>query len=341
MYNIRMFEEIKRQFSSVKILITLLIIAIGIYIFQTTWQLLSLFSDIFIILISAWLISFVLKPIVDYAEKKTGIKKFYVAIIVYVLFLGMLGTMLFIIIPSIVVQSQRLLIVMPKFLANYPVVFVSKFGDLASNILSNSVIVLPYIANILLSVFLAVIISFYFITDREKILHEFYTVLPKRWHKDALFIQTTIDNTFASFLRVQLYFAVLSGIVTWLTLLIFRVDFAATSGFAAGIFTIVPFLGPVLALIPPLLVCIITGSPQIFFVIAVLIIAQQIIFNVIGPKLMGNAFKMHPVIVLLSFIVGYKIAGGIGAIFAVPVLGILLVLIHRISRHFINPDVKD
>lgn len=332
-----MLDEFKKHISSIKILVTLLIIAVGIYIFQTTWQFLAFFSDVFLMLISAWLLSFILEPIVEYTSKKTHIKKLYGALIIYVLFLGILVAMLFIIIPSIAVQTQRLLLITPKLLVNYPA-FVSKFADVASAILSNSLSAVPYVANFFLSVFLAVIISFYFIVDKDHIMREFYSILPKRWHKDAQFIQITIDNTFESFLRVQLYFAILSGVVTWLVLLLFRVDFAAISGFAAGVLTIVPFLGPVLALIPPLFVCIVTGSPQMFFVIAVLIITQQIIFNVIGPKLMGNAFKLHPVIVLLSFIVGYKIAGGVGAIFAVPVLGVLIVSIHRISRHFINPE---
>ncbi|MDE2590043.1 MAG: AI-2E family transporter, partial [Patescibacteria group bacterium] len=91
---------------------------------------------------------------------------------------------------------------------------------------------------------------------------------------------------------------------------------------------------------PPVAVAAIIDPTRAIIVAIAILVVQQIIFNVIGPRMMGKAFKMHPIIVLLSFLVGYKIAGGAGAVFAIPVLGILIVVIHRLSRHFINPEEK-
>jgi len=63
---------------------------------------------------------------------------------------------------------------------------------------------------------------------------------------------------------------------------------------------------------------------------------QQIIFNIVAPRVMGKALQLHPVVVLLSFLIGYKVAGGFGVIFAVPVLGVLFVILHNIGHHFLD-----
>jgi predicted PurR-regulated permease PerM len=72
-------------------------------------------------------------------------------------------------------------------------------------------------------------------------------------------------------------------------------------------------------------------------IFAILLIVQQIMLNYLGPKLMGKAFKLHPIIVLLSFIVGYKIAGAFGAIFIVPILAILVIVFKELEHYFVNP----
>jgi predicted PurR-regulated permease PerM len=151
------------------------------------------------------------------------------------------------------------------------------------------------------------------------------------------FVENVIETTFASFLRVQLVFGILAGVVTWIVMIVFHVEFALSTSVIAGVLTIVPLLGPVLGLIPTLLVCAFFSQNVLIPVVISLLVAQQIIFNVIGPRLLGNAFKLHPVIVLLSFLVGFKLAGTAGAIFAVPALGIIVIVLHRLSKHFLNP----
>jgi predicted PurR-regulated permease PerM len=220
-------------------------------------------------------------------------------------------------------------------MANYPVLFNSLNGLLSGGI-TTSLVVIPSVANFLFYAVLTLIISFYFITDKENISAEIYNLTPNSWHKEMKYVSQIIDTTFASFLRVQLVFGVLAGIFTWVILMLFHVDFAVSAALLAGILTLVPLLGPVLGIIPPLLVTLFFAANSVIPVFILLLIIQQIIFNVIGPKLLSNAFKIHPVVVLLSFIVGLKLAGGIGAVLAVPVLGIATIVIHRVSKHFLS-----
>lgn len=335
-----MFQEIKKQFSSINILITLLIIAVGIYIFQNVWQVMGVFSDVFIILISAWLVSFILDPFVNKISKMLYINKLTSAIIIYILLFGLIGVVFFLFIPLVGTQLQGLLVVLPKYLASYPA-FINRWGDFVSSSLNNWLSYIPSVAGFLLNLFITLIVSFYFVVDKDKINNEMFNLIPKKWHKDALFVQEVIDNVFASFLRMQILFAILVGIATWIVLRVFNVDFAASTALISGILTIIPLVGMVLAIIPPILVALLADPTRALFVFLSLLIMDQIIYNIFGSKILGKAFKLHPVIVLLSFIVGYKIAGGAGAIFAVPVLGILVVVIHRLGQHFLRNKESD
>jgi predicted PurR-regulated permease PerM len=56
---------------------------------------------------------------------------------------------------------------------------------------------------------------------------------------------------------------------------------------------------------------------------------------------MGKAFKLHPIIILLSFVIGAKIAGPLGAVFAIPVLGIIGIIFRELGHYFINPQKSD
>lgn len=331
-----MLDELKKQFTSVQILITLLIVAVGIYIFQVAWQVLGQFSDIFVLLISSWLISFILEPAVENTTRITKFPKVISALTVYLVLLGLVTVVVFLFVPIVSLQYIGLTKILTKYFASYPGI-INKWGDLVNSSLTNSLAYIPSVANFFFSFFIVLIISFYFIIDKQRINTELMNFIPQKWHKDTRSIQQLIDNTFASFLRVQLLFGVLAGVTTWLVLILFHIEFAASTAVLAGIFALVPLLGPVLSIIPPILVVLITTPGQALVIFIALLIVQQIIYNVLGPKILGNVFKLHPVVVLLSFIIGYKLAGPAGAIFAVPVLGILFVLIHRLSHYFIHP----
>lgn len=330
-----MLDELKKHAFSIKILITLSIAALGIHLFQLVWSILGNFSDVFIILICSWLLSFILEPLVLGLNRITKIPKVASALVVYICFFGVMGVIFFLFIPIVYAQLQGLFTVLPKYLSGYPS-FVNKWGEILTNSLDSSIFIIPSVAQFIFNTVLIFIISFYFVLDKTRINQEFIALIPKKWHKEIEFIEEVIDSSFASFIRVQLLFGLMAGVATWIVLRIFNVDFALSTSFVAGVLTIVPFLGPFLGIIPPVIISFVTDPGRGLFVFIVLLIAQQIIFNVIGPKLLGKALKMHPIVVLLSFIVGYKIAGGIGAVFAIPVLGTIILVAHRIGKHFLH-----
>lgn len=334
-----MLEEIKKEFTPLKLLVILLTIAVLIYLLQILWQFLGNFSDIIIILVFAWLLSFILEPLVDLISKFSKLPKVWSALTVYIFFGILFSVMVFIFIPLVITQFESLSKIVPTYLVSYPKV-VQTWNNAVTNSVDTLISIVPSLATVFVNIILILFLSFYLIIDKDRINDEIYKLAPRTWHKNLKFIQTVIDETFASFLQIQVIFGIIAGISTWIVLRLFSVDFAASIALLAGILTIIPLIGPILALIPPVFISLATNpnnATAALLIFAILLLIQQIIFNFIGPKLMGRAFKLHPIIVFLSIILGFKIAGPLGAIFVVPVLGIFVIVLKQLGHYFINP----
>jgi len=117
-----------------------------------------------------------------------------------------------------------------------------------------------------------------------------------------------------------------------------RVDFAASTAFLSGLLAMVPMLGPIFGIIPPIFIAFIVDPFKALIVFIILILVQQLIFNIWGPRLIGRKFSIHPVIVLLSFVIGLRVAGIMGAILAIPILGIISLIIRDLGHRFISSD---
>ncbi|MCL5746703.1 MAG: AI-2E family transporter [Patescibacteria group bacterium] len=330
-----MFKDVQKESSLLRILILLLILAVGIYIFNIIWQLLQSVGNIIIILLISWLLSFILEPIVALISRTSRIPKTISAVIVYLLLLIIIAAAVLLFIPTITAESKTLADFIPKYLNEAPK-FVRRWADTMTSFLDNSISLIPSVAQFSFYVFIVFLFSFYFVVDKEKINRELLYIAPRKWHDKIKFTQAVIEQTFASFLRIQLIFAGLAGFSTWIIFRIFNIHSAASIAFLSGIFAFIPLIGPVLALIPPIFFTFPVNPTQSLVIFAILLVTQQIIFNIIGPKLFGKAFKLHPVIVLLSFLLGFQIAGGIGAIFAIPIIGILVITTRDLFHHLVE-----
>lgn len=329
-----MMDSWKKQLGSTHLLIILLSIAVSIYLLQMLWQVLGIFSDAIIVVFSAWIVSFILEPLVERVKNITKLPKTASAGIVYTLFFGLLIVTVVLFIPAFTYQMTTLTKLIPKYVGSFPI-FVNQFTSNSVGYIQNSLPLIPSVAQFLFTIFIVLIISFYFVVDKDHMQKELYNLVPTKWRHHADFFGNLVEITFGSFLRVQLVFGIVAGIATWIVLRALGIEFAASTAVLSGILTTIPLLGPILGIIPPVFVAFLTDPTRALIIFLILLAMQQVLFNIVGPKLLGNALKLHPVVVLLSFIVGYKLLGPLGAVFAVPVLGILVVILHRMGRHFL------
>ena len=115
-----MLDEFKKGFTLFRLLVILLTIAVSLYLLQILWQFLGNFSDIIIVVVMAWLLSFILEPLVNFISMITKLPKFFSALITYAFFAIVITAMVFIFIPVVTGQFQSLSTLIPHYLSSYP-----------------------------------------------------------------------------------------------------------------------------------------------------------------------------------------------------------------------------
>lgn len=144
-----------------------------------------------------------------------------------------------------------------------------------------------------------------------------------------------LDQVWKSFFRGQLLLAGIIGTVVTIATTILGMQGALVLGILAGVMEVIPNLGPVLSMIPAVLVALVQGPPAwlhvsnlIFalIVVGVYFAIQQLENNILVPRIMGRSLNLHPLIVLLGVVVGASFAGVLGAFLSGPVLASLKVL---------------
>jgi predicted PurR-regulated permease PerM len=205
-----------------------------------------------------------------------------------------------------------------------------------SNNFSTSAII-NFITNLggsLLSIVLGIVVSIYLLKDKaffirlwRKTLH---VILPMRANAIVTETLRDINKVVSQFLRGQLLDALLIAILSSIAFSIIGLEFAVFLGSFAGICNIIPYFGPIISIIPAALVGLITeGLSQAFFATLAMIIVQQIDANILYPRIVGSTVGLHPLFVLISVTVGGYYAGILGMVLAVPIAGIIKVLLMK------------
>ncbi len=319
-----MFGQIKKELTSLKLLVFLITTAVIIYLVQFLLEFLREFSDIIWIFILGWLISFVLEPIVDLFTKYLRLPREFATGLVFIL-LALLIILAFVaFVPNIISQFSSLGKVLPEFLETSPPLVQRVFQNFVDS-LNNSSDLIPSVTQFFMNLVIMLILSFYLVLDKENLNRRLFKIAPFKYHETIRFIQKVIDRSFASFVRIQVLWGVLGGIITFIVLKLFDVSFASSTAILAGVLTAVPVIGPIIGVFPPLLIALVDKPDQAIIIFLVIFITQQFIFNVFGPKIIGRAFNINPILVIFSLLIGIKIAGAIGAVLAIPVISILLI----------------
>ena len=129
-----------------------------------------------------------------------------------------------------------------------------------------------------------------------------------------------VNQVVGSYVRAQLLSATIVGLLVFVGLSIFGIEFAATLGLVAGLFGLIPIIGPLLGAVPGLLVTLASSPQQIIWVALVYVAVQLIENNLIAPRIQGSAVRLNPAIIMATLVLASEIAGLWGVIVAVPLV---------------------
>lgn len=175
--------------------------------------------------------------------------------------------------------------------------------------------------------FLVLMVAAFILVDLDRIQGFLRSLVPDRYRGDYDRIVTGIDRGLSGVIRGQLLICLINGLLTYFGLLIFKVKYAPLLGAIAAVMSLIPIFGSILSSVPIVVVALISSATldikKGLFVLGWIILIHLIEANFLNPKIMGNAAKIHPVLVVFALIAGEHGYGLVGALFAVPVASII------------------
>lgn len=195
-----------------------------------------------------------------------------------------------------------------------------------------------------MNVLLACVIAFYLLQDKTRacaLMHKVIrSILPSKIYAQAEVLGRDIDYVFSGYIRGQIIDASIIAVLTSIALTVIQLDFAIIIGLIAGVFNLIPYFGPVVGFILAGIIGVLDPNPMkaVYGVLALMII-QQIDGWFIVPKVVGECVKLHPIVVLLSILIGGNLFGLVGMLIGVPVAAFIrLVLLRYLSDIFPDGD---
>jgi predicted PurR-regulated permease PerM len=179
--------------------------------------------------------------------------------------------------------------------------------------------------------FFTLMIGAFILIDLEKVHAFLRSLFPLNVRDDYDVIIAGIDRGLSGVIRGQLLICVINGMLTYIGLLIFGVKYGLILAIVAGLMSLIPIFGSILSSVPIVIVALASGESgiDVFRGIAMTLWIIGIHFieaNVLNPKIIGTAAKIHPVLVIFSLFLGEHAYGLVGALLAVPVLSAISVV---------------
>jgi len=178
------------------------------------------------------------------------------------------------------------------------------------------------------------VIMFYFMKDGDKIAHGAKKMVLPKWRSWVFPLSEKIDGVLGGFIRGQLLVAFLIGVLSAIALLILGVEYWLILGMLAGIGDLIPYIGPFLGAIPAVFIALTTDPWKAVWVIVAFLIIQQLEGNLISPKIVGHSVGLHPALIIFMLLVGGALWGLVGLLVAVPLAGVIKVLLEAILDWF-------
>ena len=301
------------------------------------------FTQILLILFVAWLLAFVLSPVVRWFSERLGIGRGGAIGLVYGATLISSGFLLFYAASALAADLAKMAADFPLTRAriegtlggwsdllafgNFQPDLAELYRDAEAAIVASAGSVLGEVPEVTFSVLgslvLVVILSLYMLADSERILAKFERVVPTRYADEAEMLERSVSTAFGGFLRAQLILAAIQTALTIAAVMLLELPYGFLIVATSALAMLIPFFGPPLALVPPIVATAIFNPGWVIVVAILLLVVQTLLVNYVQPRLMREALGMHPILVLVGLLVGSQIAGLWGALFGIPILAVL------------------
>ena len=306
------------------------------------------FGDIVLVFFLAWLLAFILSPVVAGLTRLLPfLPRVGAVVLVYAALVGAIVLAVVVVAGALAQSISDFVASVPTLREDLPIllapwqdrlnglgldqidleqqanIFLDNIADyavqLAGPVQQLAVASLGAVGNLLI----VLILSLYMVVDREAMVSFLFRVVPPAYKEETRLLESSVSRSFGGFLRGQAILGVVYAAVAALTSAVLDIPYLPVTTAIAGVLMAIPFFGPFLAWAPPVTVALLVPGDDAFAAFILMAIGWLIVMNALQPRLMQEAVGIHPIVVLGSVLIGSKIAGVTGAIFGIPIAAVI------------------
>lgn len=316
---------------------------IAIFVFYVIY----LAKDIVLWFFFGLAISVLLEPGINFL-RKLRLPKFAAVLFIYLSIFGILGLLVYLTAPIFIFELKQFSQQIPDYFEKISPVLrqagvdaAQSFGDFIEFLTGRLEQSSKGIVNALMAFFggvsaaIFILTIAFFLSLEDKAPERFLQILlPKKYEEQIITLFERAQNKVAGWFGARVLACIFVGVASFIVFYIFGVKYTFLLALVSGTLNFVPFIGPLITFV--LLISFIAVSSgswlTIIYVLIAIIIIQLIENSLLTPILMKKMINLPPVLVLISLLIGAKLFGFLGTIFAVPVSGI----IYEFTREFLE-----
>lgn len=318
-------------------------------------EVLSGFSSIIATLFLAWLLAFLLSPLIKLFQRRTPLQ--HGGAVAAAFGVAIMGLALFLIFVAAIMVRD-----LAQFIASWPQVqadletnlehiqsllwfsepnlvvildgAIAQVGSLGGDLSSIAGSIAAGAFSVIGSSVLIVLLALFMAMDADKIIGWLSRLAPRGQRETFELFQHSVGRSFGGFIRTQSLMALIMFTLVFVVGLVTGMDYRFVAAFVSGMLMFIPMIGAPLALLPPLIFGFLFIQPLWVALLAFLAIAviQTVLVNAIQPRMMQESLGLHPILLFVGLLVGIQIAGLWGALFGVPVVAVIAIFV----RHWVD-----
>lgn len=304
---------------------------------------LSLLGQVFLLLTMSFVLTMVLKPLIDYFEKNgvprpAGILTMYVIIgvVVFFTFINIYPIVVFQLASlSSLMNSEHLSTMLNQLAAGIS----EKVPFIKANVIAEKLYtLLPQITkaaedsltsalSLVASFIIVPFITFFLLNDYYKMQKALIENVPNRYFEMALNLVHSLDSQISKYIRGVSIDSIVVAILYIIAYQIMGIQYATVLGMIGGISNIIPLAGPIIGAVPVMIVSIIQfGDFRMIVPIVIATIAVRQVDDIfVQPNLYGKLLNMHPLTIMIVILLGGELLGILGMVLAIPIYTVVTV----------------
>lgn len=323
----------------IKFIITVLAVLFFIYIYKNFLMVRTITLSILV----AAMLAYFLNPMVKSVRKRLKISDTLAILTVFLIVILIFLILGFTVFPKTISDIKNLIIKFPEYykqtlesindffnqyelfkginfdneliIDNISKIYKKQTAN-AGNLLVNSA---KNVMSFVFSLVLTPIFAFYFLKDKDKIKEKFKAMIPEARKERLIRLFSNIHNDMTKYIIGKIKMAIFVGFATFIMLLALGVEFSFVIGIITCVADIVPYVGPLMGLIPAFVFAFIDSPIKALWIFVIYILIQWVENNIVGPKILSKETGFHPIVVLFLLILGAAIFGFLGMILSVPI----------------------